>query len=603
MERVSSATATEVEDAISTDQSGRSGKKRAKVWAYVDTELIDGVEKAVCKYCKLQLSSVPGKGTTHLNRHIGYYCHHIPQEDRDTFLASLKNTPGRDNSVFDPVVFRGLIAKYFLHGEVAFRKADDPTWREMINYCQPSFNVVGRQTVRADCMMLYEEEKLQLQDKITKLKSHVSLTADLWSSNQTWEFELQKKIIAFKQISYPHNSFAVQDGITACLMEWDLVDRVFSVTLDNASVNNRAIRDLRAALGPQMFFNGEHLHVRCAAHVLNIMVQAGLQVIPNAIKRIRDIIKVATSTPSRLQTVNSIVQTLGLRGKSGLVLDVPHRWNATYDMLHEALKYKAALNRFAAEQFQDCPSEVEWQDAAWLHEFLEQFSDTTKAFSADRHPTAHMFVKMMMAIRDVLLDEAWNANSLLNALAEAMYTKFEKYWAAPSMILLIATVLDPSMKADFVKFYFMTVESAEVQEKMRELKQYLNQYYLERVELAFAQFSSQNSRTRLERSELDLYLDDPRVVVRAGENFNVLAWWKKNSDAYPILSLMARDFLSIPVSTVSSESAFSCAGRILGKNRTSLSPETLEALVCAKDCGANEIENRYLKRKLSHFKI
>ena len=97
------------------------------------------------------------------------------------------------------------------------------------------------------------------------------------------------------------------------------------------------------------------------------------------------------------------------------------------------------------------------------------------------------------------------------------------------------------------------------------------------------QFSSQNSRTRLERSELDLYLDDPRVVVRAVENFNVLAWWKKNSDAYPILSLMARDFLSIPVSTVSSESAFSCARRILGKNRTSLSPETLEALVCAKD--------------------
>ena len=209
-----------------------------------------------------------------------------------------------------------------------------------------------------------------------------------------------------------------------------------------------------------MFFEGEHLHLRCAAHVLNIMVQAGLQVIPNAIKRIRDIIKVATSTPSRLQTFNSVIQTLGLRGKPWLVLDVPHRWNSTYDMLHEALKYKAALNRFAVEQFQDCPSELDWQDAAWLHEFLEQFSDATKAFSADRHPTAHMFLKMMMAIRDELLDEAWNANSLLNELAEAMYLKFEKYWTAPSIILLIATTLDPSMKADFVKFYFMTVESA-----------------------------------------------------------------------------------------------------------------------------------------------
>jgi hypothetical protein len=34
---------------------------------------------------------------------------------------------------------------------------------------------------------------------------------------------------------------------------------------------------------------------------------------------------------------------------------------------------------------------------------------------------------------------------------------------------------------------------------------------------------------------------------------------------------------------VSSESAFSTAGRIPGKERTSLAPETLEALVCAKD--------------------
>ena len=71
--------------------------------------------------------------------------------------------------------------------------------------------------------------------------------------------------------------------------------------------------------------------------------------------------------------------------------------------------------------------------------------------------------------------------------------------------------------------------------------------------------------------------------VRPDENFNVIAWWKKISGAYPILSLMPRDFLAIPVSTVSSKSAFSAAERILGKNRTSLAPETLEALICAKD--------------------
>jgi hypothetical protein len=46
---------------------------------------------------------------------------------------------------------------------------------------------------------------------------------------------------------------------------------------------------------------------------------------------------------------------------------------------------------------------------------------------------------------------------------------------------------------------------------------------------------------------------------------------------------MARDFLAIPLSAVSSESAFSCGGRILEDHRSLLNPEMLEALVCAKD--------------------
>jgi hypothetical protein len=46
---------------------------------------------------------------------------------------------------------------------------------------------------------------------------------------------------------------------------------------------------------------------------------------------------------------------------------------------------------------------------------------------------------------------------------------------------------------------------------------------------------------------------------------------------------MARDFLAIPLSTVSSKSTFSLGGRILGKTRSSLTPEMLEALVCGKD--------------------
>jgi len=73
------------------------------------------------------------------------------------------------------------------------------------------------------------------------------------------------------------------------------------------------------------------------------------------------------------------------------------------------------------------------------------------------------------------------------------------------------------------------------------------------------------------------------VPLREGEEFDVLRWWKRNQDQYPILAKMARDFLAIPLSTVASESIFSTAGMVIDKYRSSLSSETVEALICAKD--------------------
>lgn len=51
---------------------------------------------------------------------------------------------------------------------------------------------------------------------------------------------------------------------------------LFTVTLDNASVNNKAMKNMRDALGIKMFFGGVHLHVRCSSHALNIMVQTNI---------------------------------------------------------------------------------------------------------------------------------------------------------------------------------------------------------------------------------------------------------------------------------------------------------------------------------------
>jgi len=62
------------------------------------------------------------------------------------------------------------------------------------------------------------------------------------------------------------------------------------------------------------------------------------------------------------------------------------------------------------------------------------------------------------------------------------------------------------------------------------------------------------------------------------KNFDILDFWKKDFK-YPILRMISRDFLAIPVSTVASESAFSMGGRVVSPHRLRLHAKTVEALM------------------------
>jgi hypothetical protein len=89
-----------------------------------------------------------------------------------------------------------------------------------------------------------------------------------------------------------------------------------------------------------------------------------------------------------------------------------------------------------------------------------------------------------------------------------------------------------------------------------------------------------SSATESSKSELLLYLDEANVPVE-DENFNLLNYWKVNTHRFPVLAIMAKRFLAVPASSVSSESTFSTSGRILDDYRSSLKPATVQALVCA----------------------
>ena len=84
------------------------------------------------------------------------------------------------------------------------------------------------------------------------------------------------------------------------------------------------------------------------------------------------------------------------------------------------------------------------------------------------------------------------------------------------------------------------------------------------------------------KNEVERYLSDDCEDPNDFK-LDILGWWRCNATKYKILSKVAQHVLAIPVSTVVSEAAFSTGGRILDPFRSSLSPSTVQALVCCQN--------------------
>jgi hypothetical protein len=116
-----------------------------------------------------------------------------------------------------------------------------------------------------------------------------------------------------------------------------------------------------------------------------------------------------------------------LPSKARLILDVPNRWNSTHNMIMEAIEYKVVLRRYAEEQLEPSPDDEEWTNSEAIGEFLRAFEEATKAFSAHRSPTSHLFLHNVLCIHQALRNENWQINCVLEDLALAMDSKFNKY--------------------------------------------------------------------------------------------------------------------------------------------------------------------------------
>ncbi|XP_028804297.1 zinc finger BED domain-containing protein RICESLEEPER 2-like [Neltuma alba] len=627
-------------------------RKTSTIWEEFDQVETDNGIKGKCKYCK-QLFSYSGKGasTSHLRRHVTVCLQRkllvSSQSKQPTIPFQSSNlsinpflTPG---ARYSNEKMREIIATAIMVHEHPFNIVEDEVWMWGFQYANSEFQKVSRKTARNDCLAIYEAEKKQLKALLEGVNK-ISLTTDMWkSAHQVAEYmvitghfidsgwNLQKRVLSFVKVPAPRRGIDVADAIFKCLKSWGIENKVFSVSVDNASYNDSCLRALKdtLSLSSSLPLGGDLFHVRCCAHILNLMVQDGLGRIRDIIHNVRESVKYINYNDSRLKAFCDVVEQKRLKERK-LILDCPTRWNSTYRMLSIALKFKVVFPDYKEREphYNYAPSEEDWNKVEKICKLLEVFNLATHIISGSEYPTANLYLPEVWRVKQVIDNAIEDGDFFIREMAASMKEKFDKYWGECNMLMAIASVLDPRCKLYVVNYCFPLIYKPDyvASENIDKVVSALRSMYDEYVSMykgdtmgnnevdnagnnSSADASGSSIVTGFDqimsivrekqavppmKSELEAYLEDGVYIPDGNSNsFSALEWWKNNSMKYKILSKMAADILAIPISTVASESTFSAGGRVIDEYRSKLNEESIEVLIC----GGDWLRNKYGLRK------
>ena len=354
-------------------------------------------------------------GTGHLRRHMNS-C--LKKHDQASLVQSklALNPDGLNNWVYDPLIARTELCRLIARLDLPLGIGETDAWEDYIKRAHnPLFQKVSRQTTTRDMSKLFDEQRDMLMKSVLPVASSISLTSDIWSDNAKEDYisvvahyvsadwELQKKVIGLRLIDVSHSGDNIADRIASVVEEFGLIDKVFSVSLDNASANSRAYEILQP-----MFFGylGSYpaptptdpnkvqyllVHQRCACHIINLIVKSGMKRLKPYTEDFRTAISFLNSSNQRIALFKNYCKAQGLRPrKFGLDMDV--RWNSTFLMLKHLLPYKEVFDVFITSNY-GCTllTAQHWHVAEQIMIFLELFYNSIVVLSGFIIPQLHLF--------------------------------------------------------------------------------------------------------------------------------------------------------------------------------------------------------------------
>lgn len=564
-------------------------------------------------------------------------------------------------AVFNQHTSEKLLMKFIIAEEQPISLVEKDSFNRYSEGLNKNFKMPSMHVLKRNIIDYYHSFDRWISEYCKGINSRCSFTTDLWTSNQTYSYMsvtmhfidknwmLKHFILDFIPFEHNHKGSNIGDQLWEVLRKRGLCNSILTIVSDNASNNDTAIDyiiDLmKKTLNVVLIHNGDFLRGRCWPHIINIIIKAAFELIAALLGNLRGHINklhassnlklmffhYAKESYVELETDDQIFKRMRSIHKQPS-LDCITRWSSTYEMISSAYPYRNTFtiwNAYLKGTKNELPpiTKEDWDNVETLMKFLKPFKDCTARLSVTKQPTINLvyfeYTELVTHLDQYRKLPGANASSVTNtteSFAKIMTEKILTYWDASSNlepIYAIAHILDPRFKTRYMT-EVLNLEKKVVESYVTFLKSlvdyYSDEFGNEPEKLPFASAAVKmetdelfnhpwfmdNSSQPNQNNEVGLYLSLNKEPH--GKHFDILQWWKVNEGTFPNMAKIARDILSVPASSISSESAFSGSGRLISKNRASLKPEFASMLMKLK-CWEHEFPHHNWNPDLDENRI